>query len=757
MSEWMGSVPKRWNVVKIKRCISHFQYGISDPIDGIGRFKVITMGEVRSGKVHIPAYGNLNNIYQDFILNYGDILYNRTNSLSLLGKVGVFTGDKKDNITFSSYLVRLVFNTNNNCFYFNYQLNCINFLSYIQSNAYVSINQSNLNPNRYKEFYIVQPPLSEQQAIANFLDKKSKQIDSYIKQKQKMLGLLENQKTAIINNEIPGDFELRKLKDITLKIGSGSTPLGGEKVYTDSGVILLRSQNIGWGYILTDNLVYISDEIDSQMSKTRVMAGDILLNITGFSMGRCCIVPDGFPQANFSQNICIIRPNPRYISPEYLIKVFLSEFIQSQIKLHSKGATRKGLDFERVGNFLVPVPVEAMKKPQIKYMKLGDLVKLKTTLVTPDTHNFSKQFYIGVENIESNTGKFLLGTTNTDSIPVSPKYLFSPGDILISKIRPYLNKVMLADFKGICSADIYVLEIDKTKACVNYILSLLKSEFFLRYACINSMRAVIPKINSKVLLDLHVPCFRVSKQQAIANFLDTKTSNINNYLKSKSSELTNLVDSKTHTYNSINNDYKTTRLKYVATIIPGKSLSNKPVLNNPQQVNVVSFKKVLDDNIVTSGLQSGNVSSNFLVKNKLEYNDVLITGEGDYHLLGRSGLFKNKANNYVAGAGVYVIRVNQALIDPDFLSIYIRTTTCKNYFSTHNLAAYYPPHISLTDLKNLPVPLMPLPDQKQIAATVKSKISKINSCINLVQSQIELMEEYRKSLIFEAVTGKLAI
>ena len=67
MSEWMGSVPKRWNLVKIKRCISHFQYGISDPIDGIGRFKVITMGEVRSGKVHIPAYGNLNNIYQDFI------------------------------------------------------------------------------------------------------------------------------------------------------------------------------------------------------------------------------------------------------------------------------------------------------------------------------------------------------------------------------------------------------------------------------------------------------------------------------------------------------------------------------------------------------------------------------------------------------------------------------------------------------------------------------------------------------------------
>ena len=95
--------------------------------------------------------------------------------------------------------------------------------------------------------YLLAPPLSKQQAIANFLDKKSKLINSYIKQKQKMLGLLENQKTALINNEVPGDFELRKLKDITLKIGSGSTPLGGEKIYTDSGVILLRSQNIGWG------------------------------------------------------------------------------------------------------------------------------------------------------------------------------------------------------------------------------------------------------------------------------------------------------------------------------------------------------------------------------------------------------------------------------------------------------------------------------------------------------------------------------
>ena len=398
-----------------------------------------------------------------------------------------------------------------------------------------------------------------------------------------------------------------KLKDITLKIGSGSTPLGGEKVYTDSGVILLRSQNIGWGYILTDNLVYISDEIDSQMSKTRVMGGDILLNIAGISsIGRCCIIPQGFSRANVNQHVCIIRPDPSYISPEYLIKVFLSEYIQSQIKLHSTGATRKGLDFERVGNFLVPVP-------------------------------------------------------------------------------------------------------------------------------------------------------NLDQQQAIANFLDTKTSSINNYLKFKSSKLTNLVDAKTHIYNFIKNDYKTTRLKYIATIIPGKSLSNKPVLTNFQQVNVVSFKHVLDDNIATSDLQSGNVSSDFLVKNKLEYNDVLLTGEGDYHLLGRSGLFKNKTNNYVAGNGVYVIRVNQALIDPEFLSVYIRTATCKNYFSTHNLAAHYPPLISLTDLKNLSVPLIPLPDQKQIAASIKSKISKINSCINLVQSQIKLMEEYRKSLIFEAVTGKLDI
>ena len=108
-------------------------------------------------------------------------------------------------------------------------------------------------------------------------------------------------------------------------------------------------------------------------------------------------------------------------------------------------------------------------------------------------------------------------------------------------------------------------------------------------------------------------------------------------------------------------------------------------------------------------------------------------------------------------AGEDVNRVDQELVDPDFLVAYIKTSTCKNYFSTHNLSAHYPPRITTSDLKNLPVPLIPLPDQKQIATTVKSKISKINSCINLVQSQIKLMEEYRKSLIFEAVTGKLDI
>jgi type I restriction enzyme, S subunit len=92
---------------------------------------------------------------------------------------------------------------------------------------------------------------------------------------------------------IPRHWDALRLKWAVSRIGSGKTPRGGGEVYSDSGVLFLRSQNIHFTGLRLDEVAYIDETTDAEMSSTRVLAGDVLLNITGASLGRCCVVPKG--------------------------------------------------------------------------------------------------------------------------------------------------------------------------------------------------------------------------------------------------------------------------------------------------------------------------------------------------------------------------------------------------------------------------------------------------------------------------------
>lgn len=146
------------------------------------------------------------------------------------------------------------------------------------------------------------------------------------------------------------------LKYLVSKIGSGKTPKGGAEVYTSSGVMLLRSQNVHFDGLRLDDVVYIDDEIDRDMASTRVQPNDVLLNITGASIGRCTVVPGVFDAANVNQHVCIIRPALSRLLPRYLNLVLQSPTIQNEIWFGENGSSREGLNFEQVGAFEIPLP-----------------------------------------------------------------------------------------------------------------------------------------------------------------------------------------------------------------------------------------------------------------------------------------------------------------------------------------------------------------------------------------------------------------
>lgn len=154
---------------------------------------------------------------------------------------------------------------------------------------------------------------------------------------------------------VPEHWDVKSIKYVAPHVGSGKTPSGGSEVYQDSGILFLRSQNIYDDGLRLDDATYISEEIDLTMKGSRVRANDVLLNITGASIGRSCLVPEPFQPANVNQHVCIIRPESGE-EAKWLSLCLKSESVQSQIDFSQNGAGREGLNFEQIGNICISLP-----------------------------------------------------------------------------------------------------------------------------------------------------------------------------------------------------------------------------------------------------------------------------------------------------------------------------------------------------------------------------------------------------------------
>lgn len=161
---------------------------------------------------------------------------------------------------------------------------------------------------------------------------------------------------AALESSIPEHWETGNLRWVTSKIGSGSTPDGGSEAYVDEGIPFIRSQNVTDRGLFLEDVVYIPESIHKEMNSTHLHCGDVLLNITGASLGRTSIVPENFTVGNVNQHVCILRAVKNHISPEYLNFVMSSAVGQAQIFANQSGASRQAVTFSQIGDFVVPLP-----------------------------------------------------------------------------------------------------------------------------------------------------------------------------------------------------------------------------------------------------------------------------------------------------------------------------------------------------------------------------------------------------------------
>ena len=195
--------------------------------------------------------------------------------------------------------------------------------------------------------------------------------------------------------------------ELTTKVGSGSTPKGGNAVYTSVGHCFVRSQNVGMGYLILDDIAHIDDDIHKKHKATEINEDDVLLNITGASIGRTAIATKEIEGGNVNQHVCIIRANSK-VSPKFLCNYIQTKKIQNYIQSLQTGGSREGLNFEQIRSFPISLPGIA-EQNQIAQL----LNKLNERIATQN------KIIEDLKKLKCAIAERLFNVTDGDSVPLT--------------------------------------------------------------------------------------------------------------------------------------------------------------------------------------------------------------------------------------------------------------------------------------------------------------------------------------------------
>ncbi len=382
--EWVGEIPAHWEETPVFSC---FDATTEKNLDGKeSNVLSLSYGNIikRDVDTNFGLLPESFNTYQ--IVGVGDIILRLTDLQNDKKSLRVGLAKEKGIIT-SAYLKLKPKERLDSGFA--YRL----LHSYDTTKVYYGLGGGLRQSMKFEDFRrlpILVPPYEEQLKIANFLDHETAQIDTLIEKQQTLIQLLKEKRQAVISHavtkglnpdapmkdsgvewlgEVPEHWEVTKLGFHTSKIGSGKTPRGGAEVYQEEGVLFIRSQNVYDSGLRIDKSesVFISEVIHEEMSNTKVQGGDVLLNVTGGSIGRTCIVPNNFIEANVNQHVCIVRLP---ISMRYFIAFVLkSPLVKEQIDSIQTGGNREGLNFEQISKFTICLPPEEERAVIASYIE----------------------------------------------------------------------------------------------------------------------------------------------------------------------------------------------------------------------------------------------------------------------------------------------------------------------------------------------------------------------------------------------------
>ena len=204
----LGESPAHWTRCHLKRVLESLDYGVSTPVGTSGNIAVLRMGDIQDGYLNYSRVGFAENVDDALLLQPGDLLFNRTNSLYQIGKVALFRGNCDYPVSFASYLVRFRCHRSVLPEFLNWLLNSTSTVAWMRAEALPAIGQVNLNPNRLGYLPVALPTLVEQEHIVSFLETEIRRLDTVRSAAVRTIAILKERRSALIAAAVTGQIDV---------------------------------------------------------------------------------------------------------------------------------------------------------------------------------------------------------------------------------------------------------------------------------------------------------------------------------------------------------------------------------------------------------------------------------------------------------------------------------------------------------------------------------------------------------------------
>jgi type I restriction enzyme S subunit len=323
----------------------------------------------------------------------------------------------------------------------------------------------------------------------------------------------------------------------------------------------LRNQNVQWGRFDLDDLA-VMDFNARDRQKFELHDGDLLV-CEGGEPGRCAVWRGEIESCYYQKAIHRVRPIEAVAHSDFLAMWIRFQALRGAFNDQNLKTTIAHLPLVRLEQMLVPAisiqeqreivarlnaqlaEAEAIQQAARRRLNevgnlinavirrsadhsgaetvvLGDVVRIDARIVDPTDPALSILPHVSAENIRPVTGELHNVRSAAEDGMESGKYLFDIGDVLYSKLRPYLRKVAVVTFAGLCSADMYPLKFDKDRVDADYLRALLVSDAFTLYAGEMSARSRMPKLNREQLFAFEFKLPSIDEQRHIATHTNTQ-------------------------------------------------------------------------------------------------------------------------------------------------------------------------------------------------------------------------------------------